>query len=99
MKHHDPEFEALPREIWARLPLNPRQKQVALGIMQGRTTKEIARRCGCDYRTVETYRLQIRERLGIRCARDVAPILAAEITRHWAATLVKTAIVFARAFP
>jgi DNA-binding NarL/FixJ family response regulator len=46
-------------------PLTPRQRQTLRLIAEGRSTKEIAAELGVGTKTVETYRAQIRERLGI----------------------------------
>ncbi len=46
-------------------PLTPRQRQTLRLLAEGRSTKEIAADLGVGTKTVETYRAQIRERLGI----------------------------------
>ena len=47
-------------------PLTPRQREVLRRIAEGRSTKEIAFELGLSVKTVETYRAQVMERLGIR---------------------------------
>jgi DNA-binding NarL/FixJ family response regulator len=47
-------------------PLTPRQRDVLRRIADGRSTKEIAFELGLSVKTVETYRAQVMERLGIR---------------------------------
>jgi DNA-binding NarL/FixJ family response regulator len=46
--------------------LTPRQRDVLRRIADGRSTKEIAFELGLSVKTVETYRAQVMERLGIR---------------------------------
>ena len=47
-------------------PLTPRQHEVLCLIAEGRTTKQIAGLLGISGKTVETHRMQLMERLGIR---------------------------------
>lgn len=95
----DPDLQALPPEVRDVLALTDRQMQVALGIMRGEVTKAIAARIGCNPRTVEVYRTQIFDRLGANGANDAAVIVASAFAHHWAMTLIRTAIVFGRAYP
>lgn len=46
-------------------PLTPRQHQVLCGLANSGTTRSIARELGLSMKTIETYRAQIQERLGI----------------------------------
>lgn len=45
--------------------LTPRQRETLQLIAEGHSTKEIAFRLGVSVKTVETHRLQLKERLGI----------------------------------
>lgn len=45
--------------------LSPRQRQVFDGVLEGLTSKEIARQLGISHRTVESYRLDMMRRLGV----------------------------------
>jgi DNA-binding NarL/FixJ family response regulator len=47
-------------------PLTPRQREVLKLLAEGKSTKEIAQLLGLSVKTVETFRAQIQERLGIR---------------------------------
>lgn len=44
--------------------LSPRQREVFEGVAQGLTSKEIAQRLGISHRTVESYRLDMMNKLG-----------------------------------
>jgi DNA-binding NarL/FixJ family response regulator len=52
--------------------LTPRQREVLQLIAEGNSTKEIARKLHVSVKTVETHRMQLMERLGIR---DVAGLV------------------------
>ena len=45
--------------------LTPRQREILQLVAEGHASKEIAQRLGLSYRTVETHRAQIMERLGV----------------------------------
>lgn len=45
--------------------LSPRQRQVFDGVVEGLTSKEIAKRYGLSPRTVESYRLDMMKKLGV----------------------------------
>ncbi len=51
--------------------LTPRQRETLQLIAQGHSTKEIAFRLGVSVKTVETHRLQLKERLGIYSVADL----------------------------
>jgi len=60
-------FEVAHREAAARLEcLSPRQHQVLSGIVRGRPNKIIAYELGLSIRTVEAYRAQMLQKLGVR---------------------------------
>jgi DNA-binding NarL/FixJ family response regulator len=52
--------------------LTPRQREILRLVVEGQTTKGIARRLGISVKTVETHRAQLMERLGIH---DVAGLV------------------------
>ena len=54
--------------------LTPRQRAVLQTVIEGQRDKEIARTLNITYRTVETYRMQIRERLKARTMIDAVRI-------------------------
>jgi len=60
-------FTARGREIF--LNLSPRESTIADLVSQGRTSKEIAAILGIGVRTVESYRNNLRKKLGIRNAK------------------------------
>jgi len=45
--------------------LTPRQREILQLVAEGHTSKDIARRLGLSYRTVETHRNQLMKRLGV----------------------------------
>jgi len=51
--------------------LSPRQLQVFEGVVEGLTSKEIARRHGLSHRTVESYRLAMSNKLGSKGLADL----------------------------
>ena len=54
--------------------LPPRQRQVLTGIVRGLANKTIAWQLGLSVRTVEDYRAQLIERLGVRCTAEAIRI-------------------------
>lgn len=52
--------------------LTPRQREILQLVAEGKTSKEIAQRLGVGFRTVETHRAQLMERLDVR---DVAGLV------------------------
>ena len=54
--------------------LPPRQRQVLTGIVRGLANKTIAWELGLSVRTVEDYRAQLLERLGVRCTAEAIRI-------------------------
>jgi DNA-binding NarL/FixJ family response regulator len=46
--------------------LTPRERQVLIGVAEGRTNREIAVELGISHRTVETHRESLMKKLGIR---------------------------------
>jgi len=54
--------------------LTPRQRQVLTGIVRGQANKTIAWELGLSVRTVEDYRAQLLERLGVRCTAEAIRI-------------------------
>jgi DNA-binding CsgD family transcriptional regulator len=95
----DPDLQILPRAVREELRLTDRQMQAALGILRGETSKATARRIGCHPRTLEIYRGQLFDRLNASGANEACVIVAAVLLRYWALMLIRTAIVFGRAFP
>lgn len=55
-----------------RGPLSPREREVAVRIANGMTTKEIAADLGIGVKTVETHRQRIMEKLGFHKAAEIA---------------------------
>lgn len=55
--------------------LNNRERQIALMITQGMTTKEIARILHLSSRTVDTHRYNIRKKLGLRLGDSLSTAL------------------------
>lgn len=53
-------------EMSAYLQLTPRQREILQLIVEGNSTKEIAYKLNLSVKTVETHRMQLMERLGIR---------------------------------
>lgn len=71
-------FEAAGREAAARLEcLSPRQRQVLAGIVNGRPNKIIAYELGLSIRTVEAYRAQLLQKLGVRGTAEAVRIALA----------------------
>jgi len=59
--------------------LSPREKEIAqLVAMERHTSKEAARKLGISFRTVETHRTHIYNKLGIRTIAELASHLAGE---------------------
>jgi two-component system response regulator FixJ len=54
--------------------LTPRQRQVLAGIVRGQANKTIAWDLGLSVRTIEDYRAQLLERLGVRCTAEAIRI-------------------------
>lgn len=54
--------------------LTPRQRQVLAGIVRGQANKTIAWELGLSVRTIEDYRAQLLERLGVRCTAEAIRI-------------------------
>ena len=54
--------------------LSPRQWQVFDGVVEGLTSKEIAMRLGISHRTVESYRLEMMNKLGLRSLVDLVEL-------------------------
>jgi two-component system, LuxR family, response regulator FixJ len=54
--------------------LAPRQRQVLAGIVRGQANKTIAWELGLSVRTIEDYRAQLIERLGVRCTAEAIRI-------------------------
>lgn len=46
--------------------LTPRQRQVALLLCEGKTSREAAERLGCSQKTVDTHRGELLHRCGVR---------------------------------
>jgi len=71
-------IEAVGREAAARLEsLSPRQRQVLAGIVRGRPNKIIAYELGLSIRTVEAYRAQMLEKLGVHGTAEAVRIALA----------------------
>ena len=58
--------------------LSRRERQVVLGILAAKSTKQIADDLGLSPRTVETYRARVFDRLGVRGATQLALYVTAE---------------------
>lgn len=54
--------------------LSPRQMQVFEGVVSGLTSKEIALRLGISHRTVESYRLDMMNKLGVHSVVDLVEL-------------------------
>ncbi|MBV1692322.1 response regulator [Novosphingobium sp. G106] len=54
--------------------LSPRQKQVFTGVIEGLTSKEMAIRYGISYRTVQSYRIDMMNKLGAKNLVDLLEI-------------------------
>ena len=59
--------------------LTPRELQIAVALLQGSTTREIADRCGINRQTVKNYVTVIYEKLGIGGRRELHQL--AEVSR------------------
>ena len=57
--------------------LSPRQREVFDGVVEGLTSKEIARRHGLSHRTVESYRVDMMNKLGGGTLLDLLELKAA----------------------
>ena len=69
------ERSARRRDVRAMIAsLSPRQLQVFEGVVEGLTSKEIARRHGLSHRTVESYRLAMTGKLGTKGMADLFEI-------------------------
>jgi len=53
-------------------PLSPREKQVAIRLTTGLTTREIAEELGLSYDTVKLHLARIRRKLGVQRSTQVA---------------------------
>ena len=59
--------------------LSPREREIAqLVAVEHHTSKEAARKLGISFRTVETHRTHIYDKLGVRNATELATRLATE---------------------
>jgi DNA-binding NarL/FixJ family response regulator len=95
----DPDLQILPREVRDVLGLTDRQMQVALGMVRGEQGKQTAHRIGMGPRTIDVHRREIYNRLEAENGYEATTIVTSAIVRHWATVLIRTAIVFGRAFP
>jgi DNA-binding NarL/FixJ family response regulator len=89
----------VPVEIRDSLGLTPRQFDVVLLLADGRCSKQIANTLKLSPRTIEIYRIEIADRLvekGVcrhRSATGVVAAVTLAIATHWAATLVRAALI------
>lgn len=56
--------------------LTEREREVMALVDVGRTAKEIAKIIGCRHRTVETHRMRVLQKLGVRKAIEIPALLA-----------------------
>lgn len=57
--------------------LSPREREVLVEVIAGRSNKEIARRLGISFRTVEVHRAHMLRKLGVQSAIELAEIAGA----------------------